>query len=89
MEAVHWWTLSAKQGNANSQGSLAAVYGLGQGVLQDYVTGHMWANLAAANGSELEAAFRGLLADQMTGEQIAEAQHRARVCMDSNYTDCN
>ena len=40
-EAVRFYTLSAKQGNATAQNSLALKYEQGHGVLQDIVYAHM------------------------------------------------
>jgi len=48
----------------------------------DYVVAHMWFNLAAAQSSGEErdqfVKNRDLVAAEMTAEQIAEAQRRAR-----------
>ena len=54
------------------------MYDIGRGVPQDYVTAHMWLNLAAATGHENARKARDLLKALMTREQIAEAQARAR-----------
>lgn len=45
---------------------------------RDYVPAHIWYNLAAAQGDEVAAQFRDDLAEQMTRDQIAEAQRLAR-----------
>ena len=50
----------------------------GHGVPQDYVSAHMWLNLAAAQGEEKAAERRDYVAALMTPEQIAEAQRLAR-----------
>ena len=54
------------------------MYDNGRGVPQDYVTAHMWLNLAAATGHEDARKAREIVAASMTREQIAEAQARAR-----------
>ena len=54
------------------------MYADGLGVPQDYVSAHMWLNLAAATGDEEARKARELVAARMTREQIAEAQARAR-----------
>ena len=66
------------QGNASAQLNLGIMYGTGQGVPQDYVSAHMWLNLAAATGGEEARKARERVAVSMTREQIAEAQARAR-----------
>jgi len=87
-EAVRWYRMAAEQGDAFAQGVLGFMYSNGQGVLQDIVLAHMWFNIASANGYEKATQNRALVVEQMTREQIADAQDRARVCMSSGYQDC-
>jgi TPR repeat protein len=59
------------------------MYALGEGVPQDYVQAHMWANLAASRAEDAEtrdmaAEFRNLAASMVTPDKIAEAQRMAR-----------
>ena len=54
------------------------MYKNGHGVVQDYVTAHKWWNLAAAQGDEDARKKRDLVAQEMTPDQIAEAQRLAR-----------
>ncbi len=49
----------------------------GQGVPQDYVLAHMWANLAAVQGNENAIKNRAILEKRMTPAQLAEAQRLA------------
>ncbi|MDP6781745.1 MAG: hypothetical protein QGH32_08365, partial [Alphaproteobacteria bacterium] len=56
----------------------------GNEVIQDYVTAHMWFNLAAARGNKDAAEGRDALAKLMTLPQIAEAQKRARRWMEKH-----
>ncbi len=64
----------AEQGDATAQFHLAGMYGLGQGVAQDYVCAYMWYNLAVLNGSADAVAVRDELAKVMTDEQIMDAR---------------
>ncbi len=77
-EAAKWYRLAADQGYAVAQFDLGFMYDNGQGVPRDYVKAHMWWNLAAAQGVEGAARNREIVAQQMTPEQIAEAQKLAR-----------
>jgi TPR repeat protein len=88
-EAVKWYRLSAEQGAALAQGNLGVMYTLGLGVVEDNQTAHMWFNIAAANGNDKGSKGRDLAAQEMTPASIEEAQRRARVCMASNYKDCD
>jgi hypothetical protein len=65
------------------------MYVKGYGVAQNYVTAHMWFNLAAANGEVAAIKGRDDLAKLMTPQQIAQAQQLASNCLASNYKDCD
>jgi TPR repeat protein len=86
--ALREWTPFAEQGDAVAQFNLGVMYFEGQGVLQDYVTAHMWANIAAVNGSEMAPELRNTIAKRMTPAQIHAAQKRAKDCVAKNYKDC-
>ena len=88
-EAVRWYKLAAAQGHANAQTNLGVMYGKGQGVPQDYVRAHFWLNLAAATGLSAAITNRDIVANEMTPQQIAEAQKMARECLASNYKKCD
>lgn len=88
-EAAKWYRLAAEQGDANAQYNLGLMYANGRGVPQDYVSAHMWYNLASANGDENSGKWRDEIAAKMTPADISEAQRRARVCMASDYQDCD
>ncbi len=88
-EAVRWYRLAAEQGHAPAQYSLGAMYAMGEGVTQDYVLAHVWCSLAASGASDVQtrdvAVFtRDEAARQMTPEQIADAQRRAREWRESH-----
>ena len=78
----------AAQGDAAAQYNLGVMYGQGQGVPQDYVTAHMWFNLAAARGDANGAKGRDIVARAMTPQQISDAHKRARECLARNYKGC-
>jgi hypothetical protein len=77
-EAVRWYRLAAERGYALAQYNLGRMYYFGKGVPQDYVEGHLWWNLAAAQGDEDAAKNRDIVARLMTPAQLAEAQRLAR-----------
>ena len=56
---------------------LAASTGVETGVF-DLVTAHKWFNLAAMQGNLEARAYRAELANEMSAEEIAEAQRQAR-----------
>jgi hypothetical protein len=69
---------AAEQGDADAQSNLGLMYGFGRAGPQDSVLAYMWANLAAAQGSDRGKENRDIVAKRMTSEQIAEAQRLAR-----------
>ena len=95
-EAAHWYRLAAEQGYARAQFLLGLMYSVGDGVIQDYSTAYMWINIAARNGDSVPVNIRDaivnsrdVIANGMAPEAIAEAQRRARICLKSDYQDCD
>lgn len=84
-EAAKWYRMAADKGVASAQNNLGTIYAGGQGVQPDYVQAYMWFTLAATSrtasaGEERSKVVRNrdAVAANMTPEQIAEAQKRAR-----------
>ena len=74
---------AAEQGDARAQFSLSYMYASSQGTPQDYIEAHAWAELAEANGYVDAKKFRLLIERNLTPEQIARAQARARQLADA------
>lgn len=87
--ALLWFRQAAGRGNPGAQYDLGRMYHEGNGVPQDYVSAHTWLNLASGNGSATGPAARDAVAANMTAADISEAQRRARVCLASDYQDCD
>ncbi len=77
-EAARWLRRAAEQGDPGGQIGLGSAYWSGLGVPEDHVEAHMWFNLAGAQGNEGAVEARDEVAEQLTREQLAEAQRRAR-----------
>ena len=88
-EAARWFRAAAEQGYALAQNNLGLMYFKGHGVPQDYAKAHMWYNIGATNGDNIARARRESIVPLMTTADISEAQRRARVCMESDYQDCD
>ncbi|WP_415184069.1 tetratricopeptide repeat protein [Phaeovulum sp.] len=88
-EAVKWYRLAADQGYASAQNNLGLTYESGLGVPQDYIAAHIWYNIAGSNGSAKAISNRDRVLAMMQPVDISEAQRRAKVCLASNYTDCD
>lgn len=87
-KAAMWYRKASEQGLNTAQFSLGLMYFQGEGVVQDFVEGYKWLNLAVA---ETEPGFlreeyvksRDKAAKLMTTEQIAEAQKLSREWKES------
>ena len=81
-EAMRWYRLAAEQEYVIAQYNLGVMYFNDRGVTQGFVQAHMWSNLAASRmtGETRENAvrLRDLAGDELTPDQIAEAQRLAR-----------
>lgn len=64
--------------NCDDLYKLGLIYATGQGGAMDLVQAHMWFNLAAVRGSDAAKECRRELADQMSKDEVAQAQKRAR-----------
>ena len=76
---------AAEQGDAQAQYNLGLAYARGEGVTQNPVEAHMWFNLAAARfpasdtrNRTAAVKNRDTVAGEMSSDQLAEAQKRAR-----------
>ena len=75
---------AAERGHFMAQYQLSLLYARGDGVEQDYIAAHKWANLAATAGIEDALKARDTVANLMTPEQIAEAQKQAQAFLEGN-----
>ena len=83
-EAAVWYRKAAEQGSISSQFDLVFLYYKGLGVSQDYVQSYMWATIAIAGGHERASANRDIVANEMTAEQIAEAEKLAQKWLEQH-----
>lgn len=85
-EAVVWFGRAAEQGHETARFNLGVMYLNGEGIQVDMVQAHKWLSLAAASGSEREAAMKNLkIAEiRMNPEQIKEAQRLAAEWLSSH-----
>ena len=87
-QAAKWYTKAAEQGDAMAQGSLGLMYAKGEGVPQDDVYAYMWWSVAWSNGNEIGRDNKGIIAEQMTPDKVAEAQRLAGECVKKDYKGC-
>ncbi len=83
-EGAKWFRLAADQNDPQAQYNLGVLFANGQVGKPDNVSAYMWFNLAAAHFAASDPrrstalSDRDRVANQMTAEQIAEAQRLAR-----------
>lgn len=78
-DTIQQYESAAVAGGVEAQYELGLLYSTGgQGAPTDYVVAHMWLNIASAKGYAAARRLRAELAGDMSRDQIAEAQRRAR-----------
>ncbi|HET7493379.1 MAG TPA: hypothetical protein VFK01_16025 [Bradyrhizobium sp.] len=78
----------AKQGNAEAQALLGAMYRRGQGVKRSSVRAFVWLSRAASRGNVKAKAELHEVSQAMTAEELAKAKEIAEACEASNYRTC-
>ncbi len=86
-EAIKWYKKAAEQGNFVAQFALGAMYAGGKGITEDYIEGYKWFILAAAQGFPSAVTLRDSLKEEMTAQQIAEAQRLAKEFKPKNESN--
>ena len=77
-EAAYWFRKAAEQGSSQAQHHLGHLCATGMSGKKDVVEGYMWFSLAANGNYKPAATRRDMLAEQMTPQQLDEAQCLAR-----------
>jgi len=84
VEAAKWYRLAAEQGFLQAQTSLAGACHSGRGVEQNVVEAYMWYAIAAGLG-DMNAEFKlDEIAPDLSPEEVAEAQQRAKSWLDAH-----
>ncbi len=78
LATVHGAEIAAGPGTADAFLRLGLLHSAGAEGAPDLVSAHKWFNLAALQGSRPARDYRSEIAQEMTPEQIAEAQRQAR-----------
>ena len=87
-KAVDWYMQAAQAGHAKAQYNLALKYFTGEGVKRSNIRAHMWANIARANDVPRSKKLIDVIVREMTPQQIATAQKRARTCSEKELSGC-
>ena len=74
-KAIHWFQLSATQGNSNAQYELGVLYEEGEGVAKSYPKAIHWFRLSATQGNSNAQYELGVLYEE--GEGVAKSYPKA------------
>ena len=77
-DALAQFEVEARNGQVEALYNLGLAYSTGQAVDVDYVAAHKWFNLAALKGVLQARSWREQISEEMSSDQIAEAQRQAR-----------
>ena len=78
IDALTQFEVEARNGRVEALYNLGLAYSTGQAVDVDYVAAHKWFNLAALKGLLQARNWREQISEEMSSDQIAEAQRQAR-----------
>lgn len=78
VEAVKWFRKAAEQNDPLGQYMVGFSHQYGKGVASNLVEAHKWLDLSAAQDYDLAKKTKSEIAQQMTKEQLAEAQRLTR-----------
>ena len=76
-EAFKWHSKAAEQGHTKAQLRLGLIYYKGEGVDRNSIMSYMFTILAAAQGEKSSFVLRDLVLEELSNEQIVEAQRIA------------
>jgi TPR repeat protein len=79
MNGIDCASLGGAAPTADTFYELGMMYSVGRDVPVDFVTAHKWFNLAAMRGRTEAIRLRREIADQMSEQEIAQAQRAARA----------
>ncbi|MBK7215003.1 MAG: sel1 repeat family protein [Bacteroidales bacterium] len=78
-EAFRWFLAAAEGGHVEAQYNVAISYGQGNGVEMDWVEAFRWIILSDQGGYPKAREIRCAVIQQMTVQQIQEAERRAKT----------
>ena len=82
-EALRWYHLAARQDYAQAQYLIGHIYAVGDSVPKNCTIAYMWYLISNANGCNT-ADFLEEIQDEMTYDEIVEAEKRAREHMSAS-----
>lgn len=87
-QAVNWYRKAAEQGDGSAQLYLGWMYYRSK-MFQDNKQAYMWFDLAKYNGMDDMKYNFDIITKNMTSRDISEAQEKSKICLESDYKDCD
>ncbi len=78
-QALAWYRRAAVQGDAVAMYRVGSMLSQGIGADKDLIEAYAWCNIAAARGYQEAATDRHRIANQLSAEEIKEAQQQSRI----------
>ena len=79
--------MAAESGHVVAQSELGSLYVNGIGILQNFVRGYMWLNIAAYRGDLSAADKRSRLVDQMSLKQKEKGMEISETCLEKLFKE--
>lgn len=87
-QSAKWFRTASSLEDITSQYNLALMYLKGMGVNKNLVLAHMWSNIASVSGEIKASKLRDDIENQMSPEEINDAQNLAVKCKSSSFLEC-
>ena len=88
-EALRWFLLVARRGDAHAQHEAGAILFDDSGPKFDIEAAYGWLSLAIANGRQAAADLRQMAASHLSPEEKLAVDEKVNKCLDTNYGECD
>lgn len=88
-EALRWFLLVARQGDAHAQHEAGAILFDDSGPMFDIEAAYGWLSLAIANGRQAAVDIRQMAASHLSLEEKMAVDEKVNKCLDTNYSECD
>ena len=86
-QAVTWFEKAAQRGVLDSQFNLGVLYQGGAGIEKNLISSYVWYAVAGGQGDKVALQRRDMLAGELSSDQLAQAQARAKAFAPKRVND--
>lgn len=87
-EALRWFLLAARRGDAHSQHEAGAILFDESGPEFDIEAAYGWLSLAVVNGRQAAADLKQMAASHLSPEEKLAVDEKVSMCLETNYSEC-